>query len=62
MTTPTKRYRPNSGWINVQLSPETDLKLREMVRDRRPRPTITALVDSAIEREWKEWKRMEDAR
>jgi hypothetical protein len=57
----TKRYEPNSGWLNVQLESDVDAKLREMKEKRRPKLTLTALVESAIEREWAAWKR-EDAK
>lgn len=50
----TPRYRPNSGWLNVQLSSSPDAKLREMAA--KTRLTLTVIVENALEREHAAWK------
>lgn len=45
----------NQGWINVQLSEGPNGKLREMIEKSRPQVSITAIIESAVEREWEVW-------
>lgn len=53
---PRKRTA-TEGWINVQLDTGPNAKLREMLSDMRPRVSLTALIESAVDREWEEWDR-----
>lgn len=48
------RYKPNDGWINVQLPINVDVKLREMAE--KTRLSLTAIVSNGVESEWKQWK------
>lgn len=49
-----KRYRPNSGWLNVKLPPKTDIRLREIAE--KTGLKMTTIVVQGIESEYKEWK------
>lgn len=53
-------YKPNDGWLNVKLPLDVNAKLREIAA--RTRLTLTAIVCNGIEREWEEFKRVEEIR
>lgn len=54
--TPRAKRTANEGWINVQLSEPTNSRLRQMVAESRPKVSLTAVIESAVEREWEVWE------
>ena len=48
------RYKPNSGWLSVQLPLETDAKLREIAE--KTGLKLTTIVKMGIDHQYREWE------